>query len=262
MVQSPFPGMDPYLESSEMWQDVHGNLMNVFREQLIPRLLPNYVVKIETEIIIDRSFEDVDDIQQKKVVPDVSVMQVDSPTEHGGTAVAIPPAPLRVRVPIGIPMRIRSIHIHHHDTKQLVTVIELLSPVNKRPGKGRDHYLDKRDTYLESNVHLIEIDLLRKYPCMPLIGSIPEVPYLAIISNFYERPAVDVWPIRLQDALPTLSVPLLHPDPPVPLDMQQAFHTAYQRARYDALIDYTCLPEPPLSDEERTWITSLLKITP
>jgi hypothetical protein len=212
MVQSPFPGMNPYLESSEMWQDVHGNLMNVFREQLVPHFLPNYVVKIETEIVIDR-------------------------------------------------WRIRSIHIHHHDTKQLVTVIELLSSVNKRPGKGRDDYLDKRDTYLESNIHLIEIDLLRKYPCMPLIGSIPETPYLVMISNSYERPTVDVWPFRLQDPLPTLSVPLLHPDPPVPLDMQQAFQTAYQRARYDTLIDYTCLPEPPLSDKERTWITSLLKIT-
>lgn len=43
MPQSPFPGMDPYLEAPDLWQDVHTRLMNIFAEQLTPRLAPSYV---------------------------------------------------------------------------------------------------------------------------------------------------------------------------------------------------------------------------
>lgn len=39
MVASPFPGMDPYLESPDIWADVHSTLINLFREQLNPQLV-------------------------------------------------------------------------------------------------------------------------------------------------------------------------------------------------------------------------------
>lgn len=43
MSRSPFPGMDPYLESPLLWRDVHDSLANIFREQLVPSLAPKYV---------------------------------------------------------------------------------------------------------------------------------------------------------------------------------------------------------------------------
>lgn len=46
-------------------------------------------------------------------------------------------------------------------SRELVTVIELLSPTNKRVGAdGRREYLRKREQILQSAVHLVEIDLL------------------------------------------------------------------------------------------------------
>ena len=50
----------------------------------------------------------------------------------------------------------------------LVTAIELLSPTNKR-GVGRREYLRRRERFLRSDVHLLEIDLLRKGRRVPML---------------------------------------------------------------------------------------------
>ena len=70
--------------------------------------------------------------------------------------------------------------------------------------------------------------------------------YLIVVSNAYARPVCDVWPIGLRQPLPVLPIPLLRPDPDIPLDLEQALRTAYARARYDLRIDYTRPPSPPL----------------
>ena len=49
----------------------------------------------------------------------------------------------------------------------MVTVIELLSPSNKRAGDDREQYLAKRRELLRSPAHLVEIDLLRDGPPCP-----------------------------------------------------------------------------------------------
>ena len=46
MSQSPFPGMDPYLESPDLWPDVHNRLMNLFADQLGDLLAPKYVAEL------------------------------------------------------------------------------------------------------------------------------------------------------------------------------------------------------------------------
>jgi len=53
------------------------------------------------------------------------------------------------------------LEIRDCDNRQLVTVLELLSPSNKRPGPDREQYLAKRQQLLASSVHLVELDLLR-----------------------------------------------------------------------------------------------------
>ena len=261
-MQSPFPGMDPYLESNEIWPDVHNALMTVLRDQLVPVLSPNYTAELETEIVIDQIYPPPPPLYgyPKAVIPDVTIMPSDRYTPHGGVAVAIPVAPLQLTIPLNIQTRLVTIYLRHRYTKHIVTVIELLSPVNKRSGKGRNKYLTKRDNYFDTGVHLIEIDLLRKYPRMPFGGNVPEVSYLVMVSNARRRPACDVWPIDLPQSLPVLPVPLMPPDPPVLLDLQQALNTTYQRARYDLRIDYTTLPEPPLTDKDTVWLKSLLSL--
>ena len=158
-----------------------------------------------------------------------------------------------MRVPMAVPTRLVSIYIRQRENEKVVTVIELLSPVNKRPGEGRHAYLEKRNTFLTTPVHLVEIDLLRKWPRMPLEGKLPASDYLAVVCDMYERPQCGVWPLSLRYPLPILPIPLLRPDTPVGLDIGQALQTAYERARYDLRIDYKAPCDPPLNGEDAAW---------
>ena len=54
------------------------------------------------------------------------------------------------------------LRIIHVESESLVTVIEILSPTNKiRGSRGRASFMAKRHTILNSEVHRVEIDLLR-----------------------------------------------------------------------------------------------------
>src|SRR5688572_5055581 len=148
MAQSPFPGMDPYLEDSTLWQGVHGRLMNVMADQLMLLIAPKYIADFETEVVIDRIRDD--SLERWGARPDVSVIQLEP---AGPTPVAIAPVTppsLRLTAPIAMPTRLVTLQIKERETDRLVTAIELLSPINKRPGSQRQKYLEKRMDYLES----------------------------------------------------------------------------------------------------------------
>ena len=252
MRYSPFPGMDPYLEAPTIWPDVHTSLINIFREQLTPLLAPKYLAELETQVVIDR----LDD-EPQIVLPDVNVTTPEVPADAASAVAVAAPAPVRIRVPLDVPTRLVSLHLRQRETQRLVAVIDLLSPVNKRRGKGRDEYLEKRRALLSSPVHVIEIDLLRSYPRMPFDDSLPPTHYLVMVCNASERPDSSVWLMSVRQPLPTIAIPLLAPDPPVPLDIGQALRTAYERARYDLRVDYRKRPVPPLSSADATWAAAL-----
>jgi len=252
-MHSLFPGMDPYLEAPSIWPDVHTRLMSIIGEQLAPLLAPKYLAELETQVVIDQ----VDDDPQV-VLPDVSVTRLDVPGGVSSTVAVAAPAPIEVRVPMDVPTRLVSVYIRLRETARLVAVIELLSPVNKRRGKGREEYLEKRRTFLKSPVHFIEIDLLRSYPRMPFDDPLPAADYTVMVCRAGERPRSSVWPVSVRQPLPTIPIPLLAPDPPVPLDLGRALRTAYERARYDLRVDYRKPPVPPLSPAYAAWAEVLL----
>jgi len=138
-----------------------------------------------------------------------------------------------------------TIEIRDVDDRQLVTAIELLSPTNKR-GKSYEKYVTKRQRILSSTVHLLEIDLLRQGKRVPMQQPLPSAPYFVFLSRAEKRPISDVWPIDLDDPLPTVPVPLLSGDEDVLLDLQQAFTATYELHGYDLLIDYSQPPEVAL----------------
>lgn len=260
--RSPFPGMDPYLESPDIWPDVHGNVIHVIREQLIPLLAPKYIAETDTHIVIDRYDPQGAYLETGYALPDVNITQLHEAAPATYVEHAQPTTPLRLKVPMALPTRLVSVYVRLRENAKLVAAIELLSPINKRPGQGRKDYLEKRETYLNSPVHLIELDLLRKWPRMPFDVQAPQADYLAMVCSFYERPNCDVWPITLRQQLPDLPIPLLKPDPPVRLDMSAVLRTAYERARYDLRIDYHKPPDPPLSESDAIWAARLITALP
>ena len=52
-MNTPFPGMDPYLEHPALWPGVHNGLIAALAAQLQPLLTPRYVAAIEQRVYIE-----------------------------------------------------------------------------------------------------------------------------------------------------------------------------------------------------------------
>lgn len=254
---SPFPGMDPYLEGY-LWSDVHSALANKIRQQLTPKLRPRYTARLEIYLVEDPNPEAEIGI----LYPDVEILQArqpgpsrPSPIEE--STVTTTPAPLSLPLLQSIEVRIPSIEIRDTARNILVTSIEILSPVNKRE-PGMTAYRQKRQRLYQANVHLIEIDLLRRGTRPFNHPRIPAVPYLISLTRA-QSGAIDLWPLQFVDRLPTIPVPLRDPDPDISLDLATALNEIYDEAAYDLSINYSeSPPPPPLSEAEQQWVRQLL----
>lgn len=255
MSGSPFPGMDLYLEG-EMWQEFHDTLAHQIRGQLLPLLTPKYVALLGKHYVVDRSGLGILGLPAwRAIYPDVHVVQppgVKETSTPGYTALAPPAVELVNPLPVEVP--ILNIEIRDVAERRLVTVIEILLPVNKH-GEGFREYLEKRTALLQTQTHLLEIDLLRAGERIPLVGGeLPPAPYYVFLSRFTHHPFSHVWPIGLRERLPTVPVPLLPPDPDVPLQLQAAIEACFELVGYERLLDYSQPPPPPLSPDDLAWV--------
>ncbi|MCP5101483.1 MAG: DUF4058 family protein [Chloroflexi bacterium] len=247
---SPFPGMDPYLEGHR-WVSFHIELSVEMRRQLSPKLRPKYHV-LAMERFITESPESID-VAQRSIYPDTAVIHETTPVW------TTPKTPQSVQVATLMPQEIPHVvlEIFTVDKKELVTSIELLSPSNKR-GKGYRDYLEKRYAILESRVHLVEIDLLRRGHRVPMETTLPAAPYYIFLSHAAKRPILDVWPIQMNSTLPSIPIPLLEDDT-VTLNFQAAFNAVYDSVGYDEVVDYSQLPDQPLKGETAVIAQAILQ---
>lgn len=257
---SPFPGMDPYLEGY-LWVDVHNALANKIRQQLAPKIQPGYTVRLEVYLMQDTApeseigilYPDVEVLRQKSTVS--SSMRSLSSTETGNLLVT--PAPLTLPLIPPVEVRIASVEIRDTASNTLVTSIEILSPVNKRE-PGIMPYRQKRQRLYNANVHLIEIDLLRRGTRPFAHPRLPAMPYLVTLTRAQAQ-EVEVWPIALPDPLPVIPVPLRPPDVDVPLDLAAALRDIYDEAFYNLSINYRqSPPKPALTEGDLAWMEALL----
>jgi uncharacterized protein DUF4058 len=251
---SPFPGMDPYLESPAHWSDFHARFVNVLSETIADGLPNNYFARLGEDIVL---IQPEVRLWQGRV-PDVLVSMDPSRTGGGATAVigGVRRAPTTlVNVEYLDPHTAPFIEILRLPGQEVVAVVELLSPSNKS-GDGRGSYSEKRRQLLHQKIHLIELDLLRAGPQISLSRPLPAGDYYAFISRADRRPSCDVYPWTVRTSLPVLPVPLLEPDPDVEIDLQAAFQLAYQRGRYDRLVRYdNPPPPPPFGGDDADWVT-------
>jgi uncharacterized protein DUF4058 len=252
---SPFPGMNPFLEHADIWQDFHGRFIPAAAEEIGRQVRPAYIVKIDQNVYVHELPEG-----ERRLLgrPDVYL------TEEEGSAVAdsspstatIAP-PVRARLlPLTITEREGFIEILDGSNQKLITAIELLSPANKTTGSDRDQYLAKRNLYLDTGVHLVEIDLLRSGRRVRLHPT-PQGDYCVIVSRAEDRPNAGVWPIGLRDPLPLVPIPLRGRGE-APLALQSVLNRVYDAAGYADYI-YKRPPQPPLSSSDKQWAEALLK---
>jgi hypothetical protein len=243
--------MNPYLEQEDVWHDFHGRLTTKTAESLTRRIRPKYIAKIDENVYIHEL-----SAQERFLLgrPDVAVLVNQGTEEMGGVATAARAisAPLHGHLmPATDIQREPFIEIRDRETRELVTAIELLSPTNKNIGPDRDQYLANRKKYIASNVHLVEIDLLRGGPRMPL-GDLPQCDYYVMVSRAADRPRVELWPIRLRERLPEIPIPLRNDDPDASVDLQPLLDSVYDGAGYEDYI-YRGTPQPPLHPEDAAW---------
>ena len=261
---SPFPGMDPYLEG-HLWPDVHSALASKIRQQLAPRLRPKYIARLEVYLAEDPFPEgeigilylDVEVLKVRdRPIPEPASELGDRPSSARDTLTITPPS-LTVPVPKTLQVRLTRVEIRDTARNQLVTSIEILSPVNKRePGLAK--YRQKQTRLYQAQVHLIEIDLLRRGR-RPFVYSPQANAAYCIALTRAPAEQIDLWPTALEARLPVIPVPLQSPDEDIPLDLQAALDAIYDEAAYDLSIDYSQPPPPPkLSAAEADWLQSLL----
>jgi hypothetical protein len=162
-------------------------------------------------------------------------------------------------VPVPDNVRETYLEIRETGTNYVLTVLEILSPTNKRPGRGRRLYEDKRLEILATRTHLVEVDLIRSGEPMPLINHAQESDYRILISRGDRRPNATLYPFGVRQPIPTFPLPLKTDDQEPQVDIGQILHDLYDRASYDLRLDYTSDPTPPLSAAEAAWAKQLLQ---
>lgn len=251
---SPFPGMDPYLERH--WLDVHAALVAETRRELNRVLPEGLVARVEERVAVESNEEVF-----RRIGPDVRVFSPASADRATDTGTILIDAPYKLVVEMD-PIIERFIRILD-DSGQLVTVIEFISPTNKRQ-PGLDAYRTNRASLLEAGVHLVEIDLVRagRWPALMRPAVCPPeavTEYRATVWTAGAHPAGYLFPMSLREKLSDVSIPLRLADQPVSLPLQPLLARVYEDGRYDRTIDYHHEPDPALDSDDARWADEFLR---
>ena len=256
---SPFPGMDPYLEDTDRWPDVHHRLITYIAGALQPQVQPRYHVRIRERVYTARL--------SRAVYPEKE-------TDEDGVKM-----PVHILV-TPVERREGSVEIVHTAGDAVVTVIEVLSPDNKKRWERRPEpcpepcrrvveggyrlYCYQLDAIFVSPIHMVEIDLLAEgQPPMAIMERVREAlaphRYLVSVNRGPDHDQSELYPTPLQRRLPHFSIPLREPDADVGLDLQAVFTQCYDSGDYATLVDYGEPPVVTLSPEEAAWVDRLLE---
>jgi hypothetical protein len=266
---SPFPGMDPYLESPDWFPGLHDNLI-VFLKGTLQRTLPeSYYAESSQRVWLEHP--------KRHVEPDVEVVQSARRRRkraRGADLTLVEPdaaGPLVVTVETieHGPFKESFLEIRRRRGKevQIITSIEILSPANKKlSNPGREKFLAKQRETLARETHLVEIDLLRggthtvAVPKDLVTGKAGPFEYLVSIHRFNRPNEFLVYPIGLRQHLPQIAIPLSPGDPDVALDLQDVSARSYDFGPYLREIAYGKNPiVPRLKPDHAGWVADLLK---
>lgn len=247
--------MDPYLERH--WEDVHTRLIAYIADALQPQLDEDLIARMEEKVYVE------DDTETHLRRPDVRVVENPTPwePEPGAAATAVIEEPMLLE-PVGDPLRERNVLIYDVNGNRIVTAIELLSPWNKSPGKAVQAYLHKQEKYVNSEINLVEIDLIRTGDWTTMVGPylVPKKALLTYRVTVWqpELPGPLLYPISIASKLPPIKVPLRPQDKPAVLNLQELVDKAYAMGRYYR-IDYTAPCAPPFIGPEKEWAEQVLR---
>jgi len=252
-MSSPFPGMDPYLESQPFWANLHSSLVTLAQAELKKRLPRGYTVWSDIYIWLHEP-----DAQSRRGKPDDFITA--KPAQRGDGGLTTLAAPATTLLPAIRREGNKYLKIKETSSERVVTVIEFLSPANKASGPDRDGYLAKRNEYLATRTNLVEIDLHRTGRRMPMgKPKPPRADYYVQICRAVDFPKTGVWPFSVRDPLPDIPIPLNPEDGAVTLPLPVCFNAAYDIGPYDTAVDYAKPPRIALHGEDVAWAKAIAK---
>lgn len=254
--QSPFPGLDPYLQRH--WSDFRHSFIQYSRDALQNELPEGLLSRVEERVYLE-GFEG----RIRSIVPDAHVVEW-RPTSPPTAAVNVGGVALaesRVFVLEDDETTEAFLEIREADGGQVVTIIELLSPANKAGGVGTTKYLEKQAQVMQSETSLVEIDLVRGGRRVLALGesSIPadwRNDALALVRKGYEGSRVELFRLPLRAPLSPIPIPLRRGERPVLLNLQAIHDECYRKGRYDRL-NYADPLTPPLHAQDAAWAADL-----
>lgn len=249
--------MDPYIEPSGLWGDFHGSLLAEIRNDLNSRLPDGYAASIELFVWAgDDEFER----ESRATAPDVYFR--DEKDERGTSGAATITAPMTIVLPKLSPRKRKYLKVTDIRAKRVVTVVEVLSPSNKKSGDDRALYLEKRNEYLANKLSFVEIDLLRGDKRAPLGNRHPDVlDYYALVCRSWEFPRAGFWTFGIRDPVPVIPIPVSRESGETPLSLRACIDRAYDGGRYAISLPYDEPLKPRPRDQDAAWIAKLLKKT-
>ncbi len=246
--------MDPYLEDPAYWPDFHRRFITELADSLLAQLPPSYDARIDDQLRLVEYTEEMRTVYQDvAVVHDPSRRSNETypviASESGGVATLDP-----VTLPAMKTAEVRDvwIEIRHLPDSSVVTVIEVLSPSNKK-GDGFLEYNAKRRAILERHVNLVEIDLLLSGQRLDYGPRMPKKDYYTFVSRTIRRQFVDVYSWQLRDQLPGIPIPLRSPDLDVRANLAGIFDTTYERGRYARALRYNAPVPAKMVEADQQW---------
>ena len=220
---SPLPGMDPYLETDQLWPSFHHHLVTRLYQILLPGLVDKYRARVA----------------QRHYVTEQALFTSIVREEHHE----------------------EYIEIRQRSDGRLVTMVDMVSPANKRTECGRNAYLEKRREGRGAGASLVEIDLvLQGIPMLDYSREgLPDWDYAVTVTRSTQPDRFEIYTATLQKRLPRFRLPLASDDRDTVVDLHTTFTQSYDQGGFSAKIDYQCDPSVALCDEDRAWLNDLLK---
>ena len=259
---SPFPGMDPFLERSEIWPDFHDSMMAYIREALQPLLRPQYVALTQDRLFVVEN--------NRPIRPDVSIFETQPPFANSGVTAT------KVIETVEADLATSILEFQHEEIRQpyiqiiepasgnrVITAIEVLSPDNKTPGAGLKSYRQNQNESWASGANLVEIDLWSA-GVRTVLGN-PDLAvddlkrrYLVTV-NRAEPIRCEFYGIDLPQRLPRIAVPLKATDKDVTLDLPTVFQRCYDSGPYPQPLYYDKPAPAALTEEETKFVAQVLQ---
>ena len=255
---NPFPGMNPYFQ--QFWSDVHGRLVTYIGDALSGELPNDLTTRTEKRVLV---------AAEGKAVAYRADVAVIEPWQHGFPPVWQPEGGEGHVTTVAEPLIFDEPSSHRWVEirgigGRLISVVEVLSPANKREDGVLAYRLKQLDL-LTAGVNLVEIDLIRGGKHVTAIDAelltFPDSARHHICVARFAFPDSsrrEVYHCPLREALPTIRVPLRGSDPDAPLALQPLIDRCYQAGRY-WLIDHAAALDPALGAEDSAWVDERLR---